>query len=173
MSSSADTTRLPDHVCASLAGADLERGIGYTIAALTVGEDGWPSVALLSVGEVVAVDPLAVRLALWPGTRTTANLARDGRVTLMLVDQGVWYVRLQAGPPRRLRVAGHELSAFEARVVGVREDRVTYAVVEHGMSFSLPDRPAVVARWGATVEALKAVDFEAPAAPAAAGADGA
>lgn len=44
----------------------------------TVTEDGWPHTAMISAGEILALNDTDVRLALWQGTTTTANITRTG-----------------------------------------------------------------------------------------------
>jgi hypothetical protein len=48
------------------------------------------------------------------------------------------------------------LAAFHGRVAEVRRDEVGYARLTSGVTFELPDEPAVVARWRETIEALRA-----------------
>ena len=146
---------LPAEIVAGLDGSDLAASVGLTFELLTVGADGWPGVALLSAGEVLALDGSTVRLALWPASRTTANLTRSGRGVLAFVHAGGAYsVRLETcrgadlAPPASLAV-------FEGRVAAVRRDEVAYAHLRSGITFDLPDRAAVVARWRATVEELR------------------
>jgi hypothetical protein len=150
-----DAPRLPDDVVALLDGRDLERRVGHTIELLTVGPDGWPGLALLSAGEVLALDGTTVRLALWPASRTTSNLNRTGRGTLALVHAGGAYtVRIHA---RRLGELPGPLAAFEAEVAAVRRDEVGYARLRSGITFDLPDAAAVVGRWRTTVDALRSL----------------
>jgi hypothetical protein len=145
---------LPADVVALLDGSDLEARVGLTIELLTVAEDGWPGVALLSAGEVLAISDSDVRLALWPSSRTTANLTRTGRGVLAFVHAGAAFtVRVEA---RRAADLPGPLAAFAGRVAAVRRDEVGYARVTSGITFDLPDAPAVVARWRETIEALKA-----------------
>ena len=146
--------RLPADVVALLDGSDLEARIGLTIELLTVAEDGWPGVALLSAGEVLAMSGSEVRLALWPDSRTTANLTRAGQGVLEFVHDGAGFtVRLET---RRAADLPGPLARFEGRVVGVRRDEVGYARLTSGITFDLPEAPAVVARWRETIEGLRA-----------------
>src|SRR5215472_12228686 len=79
---------LPEAVREPLAGADLEAAVGLTILLLTVDDSGWPRVAMLSAGEVLAVGDRELRLALWPDSGSTASLERRGLATLALVLSG-------------------------------------------------------------------------------------
>jgi len=48
-----------------------------TVQLLTVDESGWPRVALLSAGEVLATGPRAIALALWPDGTSGRRAGRD------------------------------------------------------------------------------------------------
>src|SRR5919206_4820403 len=109
--------RLPEKLQGLFAGTDLAGGIGETFLLLTVGEDGWPHMAMLSVGELLAADAGTLRAALWLHSTATRNLTREGRGLLALVHDGAgYYLRCQArrGPDLDLgddgRLADFELS---------------------------------------------------------------
>jgi flavin reductase (DIM6/NTAB) family NADH-FMN oxidoreductase RutF len=148
-------SRLPADIVALLDGSDLEARIGLTIELVTTGADGWPGIALLSAGEVLAMNDSEVRLALWPDSRTTANLTRTGEGVLAFVQDGAAFsVRVEAS---RRPDLPDPLAAFDGRVVGVRRDEVGYARLTSGITFDVPDAPAVVARWRETIEALRSL----------------
>lgn len=151
-------SELPAALRERLDGERLEEKVGLTVLLLTIDVDGWPRVAMLSAGEVLAAGPRTVRLALWPGSSSTANLARDGRCTLAMVHAGSgWYVRCAGirGPdlkPRR----GRALAFFELTVGEVLEDAVAYARLLDGIRFELPDRQPVLEAWRQAVAAMRA-----------------
>lgn len=135
-----------------LDGRDLERKEGETFLLLTIGEDGYPRVALLSVGEVYAPSAREVRLALWPRSTTTTNLGRTGRATLAWIQAGpAHYVELDA---TRRGDAG-PFARFDATVRSARTDVVGYADLTSGVRFRLKDRAEVLARWRQTIETLR------------------
>ena len=147
--------RLPADVVALLSGDDLDRRVGFTMELLTVDADGWPRVALLSAGEVVAADDAHLRLALWPESRSTANLTRTGRGSLAFVHAGsAFTLRLEASRASDLR-GPEPLAVFDGRVKEVRRDEAAYARLRSGITFELLDEQAVVARWRSTVERLR------------------
>src|SRR5581483_9338620 len=117
------------------AGADLEARVGLTFLLLTAEPDGFPHLALLSVGEVLALDASELRVALWPGSTPTRNLARAPRATLALVYDGAAYaLRCLASQEADLALpSGGTLACFRLRVQEALEDRVPYAVLEHGV----------------------------------------
>src|SRR5437763_9795773 len=89
--------QLPERLQHLLDGSDLAKREGLTFLLLTTDEASWPQVAMLSVGEIVAVDASTFRAALWLHSSTSKNLARVGRATLVMVDSGNgYYVRLNA-----------------------------------------------------------------------------
>jgi hypothetical protein len=148
-------SELPDELRTALDGERLEDGIGLIIELLTADEDEWPSVALLSVGEVVAPSASTVRLALWPGTTATRNLTRSGKGTLALFEGGLaTYIRVATERGDDIAVGGMHHATFEGAIVDILRDEVTYARMTRGLTFDLPDAPKVLARWQATVAAL-------------------
>lgn len=56
-------SELPEPVHAALTVDDPAEAEGLTLLLLSVRADGWPHLALLSVGEVVALDRRRLRLA--------------------------------------------------------------------------------------------------------------
>jgi hypothetical protein len=142
-----------------LDGSDPERWEGFTVSLLTVTADGWPHVALLSVGELLWIDPQHLRLALWPNSTATANLGQAGRATLALVhDNAAYYLRCRAQRLANLPAdeTGSRLACFELTVADVLQDVVGYATLTSGITFRLTDRQRHVARWRATHARLRA-----------------
>ncbi len=148
---------LPDALCRLLDGRDLEGKEGETFILLTVSEDGWPHVALLSVGEVLARSSRELRLALWPKSETTINLKRTAIATLAtFLDGTAYYVELAISPlPRDERMPGSQ-AAFSARVRRALSDTVGYAELTSGVRFRLKSRDEVVQHWRQTIDALRA-----------------
>jgi hypothetical protein len=148
--------RLPPNVARLLEGAELPAKVGETLVLSSVGEDGWPRLALLSVGEVLAISSTEIRLALHAGSGTSANLERGGRATLLCVGDGAAYtIRLDARPLGHATIDGLELACFSGRVAEVREHRAAYAELERGIRFPLNDPAATLERWERTVSLLR------------------
>jgi hypothetical protein len=136
---------------------DLAAAEGFTMLLMTVTGDGWPHMAMVSVGEVVAASDYSLRLALWPGSTATRNLTPSGNATLAAVVDGTSYsLRLAVTRAGEVEtpLAG-QLARFEARVEGASADEAPYAVLESGVSFRLKDPPAVLARWAELRQALR------------------
>jgi hypothetical protein len=152
-------SRLPASLEPLFAGTDLASGVGLTFLLLTVDEDGWPRMAMLSVGEVLAAQPGVLRLALWLHSTATKNLTRAEQAVLSLVHAGAGYYirgRARRGPDLDLGADGR-LAYFELRIDDVLEDAVTYAELTSGMTFRLHQPEQVLPRWERTIAALRAV----------------
>lgn len=151
---------LPPAIGELLGGEDLERALGLTVLLLTVDTAGWPRVAMLSAGEVLAVGPRALRLALWPDSASAANLERTGRATLAMVHAGAgWYLRCAGRRQADLALPGGRLLAsFALTVEEALEDAVPYAELTHGIEFRLADRERTLAAWRDAVRAMRAAN---------------
>ena len=143
-------------VVALLDGTDLAARAGLTLELITLDADGWPRVALLSVGEVLATGDGSLRLALWPGSRSTANLEHSARALLAFVHDGAAHrVRLEARRRADVRVAGEARAVFDAPILSVTRDEVPYARLRSGITHELVDPAQALARWRDTVAALR------------------
>jgi hypothetical protein len=150
--------QLPDPVRQQLDGADVAGREGLTFLLITTDEADWPHLAMLSVGEVLAVDDQTLRVGLWLHSTTTHNLEARGRAMLALVADGNgYYVRLSAerGADLDLGTEGR-LAYFVLRVDDVLEDAADYATLTSGVTFQLKEPERVVPRWQHTVSALRA-----------------
>jgi hypothetical protein len=149
---------LPVNLMDLLAGHDLARHEGLTLLLVTTALDGWPHVAMLSAGEVLATGPREVRLALWPDSGTTANLAHSGRSLLMIVAGAAsYYVRLAARGGDDLSLSDGPRAFFVATVEEVLEDVVGYAEITSGIRFRLKEPARVLAAWTEAVAAMRSV----------------
>jgi Pyridoxamine 5'-phosphate oxidase len=122
----------------------------------TVDAAGWPHASLLSAGDMLAMPSGRIRFVIFPQSATTANLARDGRVTLTLsLDGGMCELRLRA---RRLANFSSEvpLAFFEAEFEAARVHVAPYATVTSGITFELREPQAVLPRWQRQIAALRA-----------------
>ncbi|MGG1877058.1 pyridoxamine 5'-phosphate oxidase family protein [Paenibacillus cisolokensis] len=151
-----ENKELPQGLCEWLNGRDLESKSDTAMVLLTVTEDGWPHTAMISAGEVIALDRSRLRLALWPGTVTAGNMKRTGQATLVTVHDGaVHSIRLRVKALPDVEGARHPRQRFAADVVHVREDRAKYAEVLSGVTFRLHDPAEVLKRWSETIAELR------------------
>ena len=150
--------QLPDSLRSLLDGSDLAQREGLTFQLLTNDEADWPQVALLSVGELLAVDAHTIRAGLWLHSSTSKSLTRVGRATLVAIANGNgYYVRVAArrGADLDLGTDGR-LAYFVLDVQDVQEDSADYAKLTAGVTFKLADPASVVPRWQRTIDALRA-----------------
>lgn len=117
---------------------------GFTLLLLTTRGDGWPHQAMLSVGEVAPVADNRLKLAVWPGSTSTANLRERGQATLTAVVDGVAYALFLTAEPA---ADVGTLVCFDARVAKATADEAPYARLDSGIRFTLNDREPTIERW--------------------------
>jgi len=149
---------IPEALTPLLDGNDIAGNEGLTFLLLTSTAEGWPHLAMLSVGEVLLAGERQLAVALWRGSTAAGNLARGGQATLALVHQGAGYsLRCRAREQSDLELGEHgRLAFFELEVQDVLEDVAPYAELTSGVSFRLKDPSQVIPRWKDTVEAMRA-----------------
>ena len=153
---------LPDLLCELLGGRDLSARMGEAILIATTDASGWSHPALLSYGEIVALDRHRLRLALYRTSRTTDNLRRNGKLTVCLIGRDMaYYIKAGAEAPRDPMDGFPNLVCFEARVETVladqtRDDFEPGASITGGILFD-PGRPMEEAlqAWQAVVQGLR------------------
>lgn len=138
---------VPAELAAAL-GGDPAESEGLTLLLLSV-VDGWPHQAMISVGEVVALDRRRLALALWPGAGTTAALTKTGRATLTVVLPPVAYalrLALSRVDDQETPLAGRR-ARFVAEVAAASADEAPYATLESGVAFRLHEPEKTFASW--------------------------
>jgi hypothetical protein len=149
------TQELSTNLCQFLNGRNLEAKQHEAMMLLTMSQDLWPHVAMISVGEAIAINPKELRLSLWPNTTTTANIVRTGKATLVVFFNGIaHYVQLSLYKLPELADARHMRKRFSAKVVSFREDVAKYAEITSGVQIKLKDPASVLKRWEETIEEL-------------------
>ncbi len=152
-----DAMQIPSAILSFLDGNDLPSKSTSAIRLSTVDEEGWPHASLLSVGEVLALPDAKIRFAIFPKSSTTANLLRDGRLTLTVpYEKGMCEMRMRAQHLNK-EIEGVPLSFFEAEVLSIRQHVAVYADVLTGVTFSLHEPQAVFARWDKQIAALRSL----------------
>jgi uncharacterized protein YndB with AHSA1/START domain len=146
---------LPDKLVQELDGSHLEAHLSEAIRLSTVDEDGWPHAAQLSAGEILAVSPGELLVAIWPKSHSAENLRRDGRVTLAVVDGGALLEIRARATLKAEHVTSLDLAVFRVNIERVNEHRSTYADVTNGVTFRLHDPHRTLSRWQEQIAALK------------------
>jgi hypothetical protein len=137
---------------ALLDGSRLHEKVGTTLLLIACSPLRWPRLALLSVGEVLALSPRSVNLALYRSSQTTEAVARSGKALLFSVlDETVYKIDLSMERSH----GGDEINTyFRGHVVGATADSVAYAAVTHGIEYELRDEESVLFRWRRQLELL-------------------
>jgi len=153
---------LPPQVLEQLSGRDLRSRFGRVIPAVTVDAAGFPHPALLSFGEMVALDARRIGLATYADSTTTNNMRRNGRLTLLLVEaEGTYYIK---GTVRE-RPGGldgfPDLAHLEMHIEQVLEDAARSDIegearIASGIRFGAgAGEAALLKQWEAVVAALR------------------
>lgn len=147
---------LQDDVLGQLNGDDLGGTIGFTVLLLTTTPDGWPHQAMLSLGEIVIVDPATIRLGLWASSTATENLVSRRRAMLSFVANARSYsIRVRARLIENVVIEGAGRRAcFVASVETVGIDMAPYATLESGVRYRLSAPSETLALWQRTRETL-------------------
>ncbi len=85
------SNELPDDLYGRLRGEDLEACAEKAILICTMDASGWPHPAMLSYFEVIARDRRNIRLATYKHSTTTNNMRRNGKLTILIIDERVAY----------------------------------------------------------------------------------
>lgn len=152
-----DPKEIPSAIRSFLDGNDLPAKPLNAIRLSTVNQEGWVHASLLSVGEVLALPNAKIRFAISPKSSTTANLLRDGRLTMVIpFEKGVCEMRMRTQQINK-EVEGVPLSFFEAQIESIRHLVAAYADVVSGETFSLHEPHAVFERWERQIAALRSL----------------
>lgn len=136
-------------------GQDLIKKQHEVMMLLTVGKDRWPHNAMISVGEIIALNQQDIRIGLWPNTATTANIIRDQKATLVVVLKGtVHYINLSLERLEELPNPLHKRERFTAKITSIREDIAKYADITSGIKIKLKNDVEVIRRWKQTLKEL-------------------
>jgi hypothetical protein len=150
----AHTTTLPAQVAGYLDGTDLLAKT-QALRISTVNAEGWPHASLLSAGDMLAMPSGRIRFVVLAESTTTANLLRDGRVTVTLsLDGGMCELRMNC---RRLAhsLPDIPLAFFEAELIEVRMHKAAYATVSSGITFVLHEPQSVLRRWQKQIDSIR------------------
>ena len=128
------------------------------IVICTIDEHGWPHPAMVSSLELVARDARNIRLALHARSRSVRNVTTNGRLTLIVVDDGsAHYVKGDARVVAPALSARPDHSKINLRVDSVLEDVAAdyeHARITSGLQIERAAIDAAAAR--ALLEELRA-----------------
>jgi hypothetical protein len=140
---------------ALLDGSRVEERVGDTFILNTTTADGWPHIALLSVGEVLSVGDREIRIALWPNTAATRNITENGKALLAIIGaHRCLYLRLACRRGEDIPSGSGRLAFFAGQIEQAVEDEVGYAMITGGVTFDVTG-DEVVERWRRTIASLR------------------
>lgn len=119
----AEFRRMPREIEIAFSGVAFRRRRRLVIPLITMDPDGFPRIAMLTMGEVRAVSPVRMAVAVMAGSRTAFNLVRRGTVTVLyLFRRTTASIQARAG---RGRVCGTDprRRLFPLDVESVRLDQ--------------------------------------------------
>lgn len=152
---------LPERLVPIFDGSQMDAHLSKVFLLITVDERGWPYVAMLSLLELIAVDHSNLRVAPWSNSTTTANMRRNGKVNLIVVDTEMAYYIQGTATELAPELAGFPgMAMMNIRIDAVLEDKALdyegAARVTTGIRFENPDMDAAyIARGRAILDALR------------------
>jgi len=149
---------LPPALC-ELLGDEPPRGAETACELATVDAAGYPSIALLGRGEIVARDASRLAIALWPASRTVARLRESRTATLVAIaGEAQITARLRVRPVDASVLA--DRACFLAEVVSCESAAAPYARLTGGVAFVPHDPVAYAADCARRRAALAAIALE-------------
>jgi len=147
---------LPDRLFRLLDGEHLREQLNKVVLLITLDENGWPYAAMLSYMEVIAPDRGNIRLAPWNNSTTTANIRRNGKVTLLIVDEGLAvYIQGTATELCRNLEGFPGMAKINVRLESLLEDKALdyegSASITSGVRFENPQMDAAYIERGQRV----------------------
>lgn len=138
---------LPPEVMEGLTGLSPVRDQATIL--VSVDDDGFPRLSLLSRSEIHVVDETRLVIALWAGSSTSENIRCRGGGVLFRVDRGVSRtIRLRCLEPVPFDTSeGKHLVAIEAAIIDVQADQVGYATIVRTLDFEIREPDRVLSRW--------------------------
>ena len=148
--------KLPDDLFRLMNGEHLDEHLNKAVLLITVDEGGWPYAAILSYLEVIAPDRSTLRLAPWNNSTTTANLRRNGKATLLVVEEGMaYYIQGTATELRREMEGFPGMAKVHVQIESILQDNAWdyegSARITTGIRFENPQMDAAYIERGRRV----------------------
>ena len=148
--------KLPEDLFDRMNGEHLDQHLNKVVLLITVDEGGWPYGAILSYLEVIAPDRGTLRLAPWNNSTTTANLRRNGKVTLLVVEEGMaYYIQGTATELRREMEGFPGMAKVNVQIESILQDNALdyegSARITTGIRFENPQMDAAYIERGRRV----------------------
>lgn len=152
---------LPERLVPMFDASQLDTHLNKVFLLITIDERGYPYVAMLSLLELLAIDRGNLRLAPWSNSTTTANMRRNGKVNLIVVDTEMAYYIQGTATELAPELPGFPgMAKINIRIDSLLEDKALdyegTARVSTGIRFENPDMDtAYIERARTILQALK------------------
>ena len=152
---------LTDRLSKLLDGKHLAEQLDKVLLLITLDEAGWPYAAMLSYLEVIAADRGNIRIAPWNNSTTTANLLREPKATLIVVDKEMaYYIQTSAEQMSRELEGFPDMAKINLRIESILEDKALdyegSARVTTGIRFENPQMDKTyLSRGRSVLDALR------------------
>lgn len=141
-----------------LNGQNLENKQNIVMTLHSITSSGYPHTCMVSVGEIIAINPQTLRIALWPETQTSLSLHEIGKANLVIVNNHkVTYLELDTKLLPKPEQETYVRTRFEAIVKSVKEDKAKYADIVSGITIALHKPEDILNRWKVTLNELLSV----------------
>lgn len=130
-------------------GKRVQNSSNYNIIQIiTQGLDGYPHVALLSVGEFYISGPDEIHFCVFANSKTLKNLEREPFVTLAFVHKNENIViKVRSTLLSTKTIEDIELCFFKGVVTEEKIDRIDYAEICCSSAFTLKSPECTLKRW--------------------------
>ena len=119
-----------------LSGQNVATHEGKIIPIFAIDESGWPHPAFLSYYEVVAKDSRTLDIALWKNSSTARHLRQNGKITVLITDQGINYYLKGSVKELQTEIPGMPLqSRFRVTTEQLLEDQEPNAEITSGFTY--------------------------------------
>lgn len=128
---------MPNDLAMRLYQPDESNARQRVILVTTVDQDGFPRQFMLSHYEVVARDPSNLLILTYAGSKSTQNLLRTGKASLLFLDEEMsYYVRVMCTKAKETIEEAPQEILFRAHVAEVLEDKFSTTKITSGLRFS-------------------------------------
>ncbi|WP_436945759.1 pyridoxamine 5'-phosphate oxidase family protein [Staphylococcus xylosus] len=147
--------KLTDDLKDLLNGKQLAQKQHIAMVLQSITSEGYPHSAMVSVGEVIALDSEHLRIALWPQTQTSISLAEKRKSNLIIIyNNMVSYLELDITLLPSLDNEVYERTRFEATIKSIKQDIAKYADITSGITVEMHEPEQVLNRWNIILQEL-------------------
>lgn len=147
--------KLTDDLKDLLNGKQLAQKQNIVMILQSITSEGYPHSAMVSVGEVIALNPEYLRIALWPQTQTTLSLAQKRKANLVIIYNNIVnYLELDISELPSPNNEVYERTRFEATIKSIRQDIAKYADITSGITVEMHEPKQVLKRWNIVLHEL-------------------